>query len=131
VGNMGLLRQFERGTQSLAELLHFQRREGSHKVREVRFRKADELIAMDAAFMLETFFYPDSHLRGQPIMPGIKRSANDGGKLGLNQGLTAHHDKDSRPLRIMRRGVGHPIQVAAPHVISMVFDRTKRPELPN
>lgn len=65
--------------------------------------------------MFKAFLDADLNLRGEAMMGGINRCANDGGEFRVNQKLAAHNDKDSRLFRVMRRTFIDSVEFASFH----------------
>ncbi len=85
---------------------------------EAGFGKAHQLITMYAAFMFEPLFLTHQNLGRKPIMSGVDRGTNDGGKPGIQDHLTAHDHKGSLPLGIMGGGMSDQVNFTAFHGIT-------------
>jgi ABC-type proline/glycine betaine transport system substrate-binding protein len=68
--------------------------EAADIVRESGFRKADQLVAMDTAVMLESLLDIHRNLAVEAIMPAIDRSANSARKAGVQDKLATNDGED-------------------------------------
>jgi hypothetical protein len=68
-------------------------------IREHRFRKTEQFVAVDARIFLRPFPHPRRDLDTQTVAPRIDRSACDRGKPGINQRLAADDNEDALLLR--------------------------------
>jgi hypothetical protein len=73
---------------------------------------------MDTAVMLQTFFDPDWNLRGKSIVCRVDRRTDDCGKAGIDEHLTAGHNKDPLLSGVSGCGVSDKIELATLHGIT-------------
>ena len=77
-----------------------------------RLRDTDEFVAVNAALVLQSFFSAYFYLRGEAVIAGINRRADDRGKLGIDENLAAYNDEDPILFRIMSRAFINPVELA-------------------
>ena len=79
-----------------------------------RFRQADQLIAVDCAFVLESLLGTDGNLCRETVARGVDGGASDGREGRVDQGRSADDDKDPRALRIALR-MSDSVKLASLH----------------
>ena len=84
----------ERHAQRLFQFGELPCRQGSHEVRQGRLGQADELVAVDAALVLESLAGAHRDLGGQPLARRVDRGADHRRKPRLEHGLSTHHHED-------------------------------------
>jgi hypothetical protein len=89
--------------QSIVELAQLARRQFAHEVRQSRFLKAHQPIALDCAFVLESFGRAHGNLRWQVVPLREYRGADNRGVSGVDQWLPAHDDEDTCRLWVTGR----------------------------
>jgi hypothetical protein len=89
--------------QGIVEFAQLVGRQFAHKVRQPRFLKAHQPIALDCAFVLETFRDAYGNLRWQVVPLRENRGANYRGVIRVDQWLPAHDDEDACGLWITWR----------------------------
>jgi hypothetical protein len=73
---------------------------------------------MDTAVVFQTFFDPDWNLRGKSIVCGVDRRTDDCGEPGIDEHLTANHNKDPLLSGVSGYGVSYKIELATLHGIT-------------
>ena len=111
----GEIRQFERHPQCLVQFVDGALREGADEVGERRFGQAHELVAVNAALLLESVRDTDRHLGTKSVMARIDRSADDGIEGGIDESLAADDHEDAKASGIVLRRLRDPVQIAALH----------------
>jgi hypothetical protein len=96
------------------ESLELGRGEPANEIGQDGLGQADELVAVDAAVVLETLFDPYRDLSGQTIMHRVDRSADDGGETGFDEDLPADDHEDAGPLRVSRGRAEDPVELPSP-----------------
>ncbi len=88
---------FERPVQ----FLNFGASEGANEAGQLHLAETDEVVAQDRAFMFHAFVDTDRDLGGESVSASEDRGADDGGKSGIEQNLTAHDDEVTVEFRII------------------------------
>ena len=97
--------------------------EGAHEIGEHILGKADQLVAVDTAVVLQSFSDAHPDLSGETVIRGINGCADHRGETGIDDNLTAHNHEDPRSLWIARRPLLDAIQLTASHT-STWYDKT-------
>lgn len=79
-----------------------------------RFGQADQLVAMDAAVVLQPLAGANRHLGGQPIVCGVDGRARDGNMAGCDLRLPADDDKLALAAGVAPGRPLNAMQLAAP-----------------
>lgn len=75
-------------------------RQITDEVCEGALRKTHELVAVNAALVLQALLDTYVNLSVQTVATGIHRSADQGGERGVDEKFATNDDKDSLPTRI-------------------------------
>lgn len=113
--------EIQRNSQCGVEFGQFRRAQAAQETRQHGLRQADQFVAMDAAFVFQSFLDADRDLRTQTIAPRVHRSGGSGGKSGIEQNLAAYNREHPLLLRIrMPRlwlpRLTHQVQIAPAHL---------------
>jgi hypothetical protein len=100
------------GSIELEELLW---RKAADIVGQNCLRKADKIVAMNTAVVLEPLLHTDKNLAVKAISPCVNGGTDYTREPGIEKKLTAYNDKNSGPSRVKRRGMPDSVEVATPH----------------
>ena len=92
----GLRIEVQRDSKRIVERHYLIGRQGADKMCQRGLRNADQLVAENAAGMLEAFVNADLDLRGEPIEGGKDRRADSSRKPGVNKGLAADNREHAK-----------------------------------
>ena len=106
--------QIESERERPVELKPFLRREMANVVGEDGLRQADQLIAVNAAVVLESLLDADRNLAVKTVPAGVDRRADHAGKAGIEEKLTAYDDEYAGSPRVEGRGVSDPVEITSP-----------------
>ena len=96
----GIACQPNRECEGSVQACELRRRNGADVVRERCPEKAHELVAVNAALVLEAFFDADLDLAVKAVSTRVDRGADDRGERRVDEQLPADHDKGPLPSRI-------------------------------
>ena len=87
-------------SERLIEGAHPRRCQAPDEIGEHRLGQADEGVAVDARFVLESILHAEFDLRRQSVATRVDRSADDGRESRIDQSLSADDREDARSSRI-------------------------------
>lgn len=89
------------------------RRECADKVRENGFGQAEQLVAVNAARMLESLVLTDRNLQAETMVGRVHWCANHRGEPRVDQGLATQHDEHAGTLWVCLRRMLNSTELAA------------------